>query len=66
MNKYITAILVTLSANPINAQLVQPAPKLVVSIAIDQLRTDYIEEFSALYTAEGWKKLMRQGIIYFS
>ena len=64
MNKYITAILVALSANPTHAQLVQPAPKLVVSIAIDQLRSDYIEEFSSLYTTDGWKKLMRQGMVY--
>lgn len=48
MNRRIlTALMVTLSATAA-AQSLQPAPRLVVSIAIDQLRTDYIEHFSPL------------------
>ena len=30
-------------------QTIQSAPKLVVNIAIDQLRTDYLEAFAPLY-----------------
>ena len=44
MNRYVTAILIALSTTG-TAQTLQPAPKLVVNITIDQLRTDYIEAF---------------------
>ena len=40
------------------------APRLVISIAIDQLRSDYLEAFSPLYTEGGLKRLMRQGRVY--
>lgn len=63
MNRYITAFLVALSATT-HAQLAQPTPKLVVSIAIDQLRTDYVDGFSSLYSASGLKKLFLQGCVY--
>jgi len=63
MNIYITAILVAL-ATTANAQLLQPAPKLVVNITIEQLRTDYIEAFTTLYTNNGLKKLLQQGRVY--
>lgn len=39
------------------AQSLPAVPRLVVSIAIDQLRTDYMEAFSPLYGAGGFKKL---------
>lgn len=63
MNAYITAILVAI-ATTANAQLLQPAPKLVVNITIDQLRTDYIEAYTPLYSANGLKKLIQQGLVY--
>lgn len=64
MNRRIlTALMVTLSATAA-AQSLQPAPRLVVSIAIDQLRTDYIEHFSPLYSEGGFKKLLREGRVY--
>ena len=34
-------------------------PRLVVSITIDQLRTDYLEAFSPLYSEGGLKRLLR-------
>lgn len=40
------------------------APRLVVSIAIDQLRTDYLQAFSPLYSPDGFKRLLRQGRVY--
>jgi hypothetical protein len=43
---------------------VHPAPKLVIGITIDQLRTDYLEAFSALYGDQGFKKLWREARIY--
>lgn len=42
----------------------QYAPRLVVSIAIDQLRTDYLEAFSPLYGNSGLKRLLSQGTVF--
>ena len=63
MNRYITALLVVLTATT-NAQLLQPAPRLVVNITIDQLRSDYIETFAPMYTSSGLRKLLQQGRVY--
>lgn len=41
-----------------------PNPRLVVSIVVDQLRTDYMEMFSPLYSDGGLKKLMKEGRVY--
>lgn len=43
---------------------IQYAPRLVVNITIDQLRTDYLEAFAPLYGAKGFKKLLAQGLVY--
>lgn len=42
----------------------QQAPKLVVNIIIDQLRTDYMQAFSPLYGQDGFKRLLNQGLVY--
>ena len=42
----------------------QYAPRLVVNINIDQLRTDYMEAFSPLYSTNGFKMLMQQGMVF--
>ena len=39
-------------------------PKLVVNITIDQLRSDYLETFALHYGADGFKKLLSQGLVY--
>ena len=39
-------------------------PRLVVNITIDQLRSDYLESFAAEYGANGFKKLLSQGLVY--
>ena len=65
MRQYISTILLAaLASGNIQAQSLQPAPRLVVNIAIDQLRTDYIEHFSPLYTSDGFKKLLERGCVY--
>lgn len=48
------------------AEDLQPrsAPRLVVSIAIDQLRSDYLEAFAPLYTDGGLKRLLADGRVY--
>lgn len=63
MNRCFTAILLAMTASGYGQSL-QPAPKLVVNITIDQLRTDYIEAFSPLYGQNGFKKLLSEGRIY--
>lgn len=66
MNKYISAIIIlaALSNADVRSQTLKPAPRLLVNVIIDQLRTDCIERFSPLYTSEGFKKLIEQGCVY--
>lgn len=40
------------------------APRLVVSITIDQLRSDYLEAFAPLYCENGFQRLLVQGKVY--
>lgn len=63
MNRYISAILIALTTTA-QAQVLQQAPRLVVSITIDQLRTDYLEAFAPLFGQNGFKKLLSQGRVY--
>lgn len=64
MNKYTAFFLAALSVAEMQAQTLQEAPRLVVNIAIDQLRTDYIEYFAPLYGPDGFRKLLNQGKVY--
>lgn len=66
MSKYISTImmLAALAGTEMQAQTLQSAPRLVVNITIDQLRTDYIEHFSPLYGEEGFRKLLQHGCVY--
>lgn len=38
--------------------------RLVVTIAIDELRSDYLEAFADSYGDEGFRKLYREGVVY--
>ena len=40
------------------------APRLVVNICIDQLRSDYLEAFAPLYSDKGFKRLLNNGCVY--
>lgn len=66
INKYISAIIIlaALSNVELHSQTLKPAPRLLVNVIIDQLRTDYIEHFSPLYTSEGFKRLIEYGRVY--
>ena len=57
-------ILAAVTAVSAQAQTLQPAPKLVVNITIDQLRTDFIELFAPLFGNDGFKKLLSQGTVF--
>lgn len=66
-NKYLyITLLAVLGFTPdILAQSkIQYAPRLVVNITIDQLRTDYMEAFSPLYGSGGFKRLLQQGLVF--
>lgn len=43
---------------------IQYAPRLVVNITIDQLRTDYLKAFAPLYGGDGFKRLLAEGLVY--
>lgn len=45
-------------------QVTEAAPKLYLNITIDQLRTDFLHEFSNLYGEGGFKRLMSGGKVY--
>ena len=45
-------------------QKIKYAPRLVVTIAIDQLRTDYMEAFAPLYGQDGFKRMLQEGMVY--
>ena len=45
-------------------QEMRNAPRLVVSIAVDQLRSDYLEAFMPLYSNNGFRRLFEQGMVY--
>lgn len=57
----LTALAATL---PAEAETVRTAPRLVVNITIDQLRTDYLEAFVPLYSDGGFKRLLDRGMVY--
>ncbi len=64
--KYLTALLVaSMCANEAVAQMKESGlPKLVVNITIDQLRSDYLQIFERFYGDGGFKRLMRDGLVY--
>jgi hypothetical protein len=61
---YIAALIATLYGLDIEAQTINLAPRLVVNITVDQLRTDYLEHFSPLYKQDGFRRLLQEGRVY--
>ncbi|MDR1004068.1 MAG: alkaline phosphatase family protein [Prevotellaceae bacterium] len=58
----ITSIL-ALTFSGLQAQSPATPPRLVVTLTIDQLRSDYLEAFSSLYGEKGFKRLLREGMV---
>ena len=52
MKGLLTSLITVLTFTGLQAQSLPAAPKLVVGLTIDQLRTDYLEAFSSLYGEE--------------
>ena len=66
-NKYLyITLLAVLGFTPemLAQNKIQYAPRLVVSITIDQLRTDYMEAFAPLYGNDGFKRFLQQGMVF--
>lgn len=62
-NRYITSLI--LATVCINGLLAQTAiPRLVVSITVDQLRSDYMQAFNLLYGEGGFNKLLNEGKVF--
>ena len=57
---YITLLSALVLANEAGAQTVPQAPKLVVSITVDELRTDHLETFAPLYNAYGLRRMLTE------
>jgi hypothetical protein len=61
MKGLLTSLITVLTFTGLQAQSLPSAPKLVVGLTIDQLRTDYLEAFSSLYGEKGFKRLWKEG-----
>ena len=61
---YITLLSVLGFSAEAMAQAIAQAPQLVVTIAVDQLRTDYLETYAPLYQQAGLKRLLAEGLVY--
>ncbi|MCE2616687.1 alkaline phosphatase family protein [Phocaeicola oris] len=61
---YILTSLFAFFALSLQAQNVSEVPKLVVGLTIDQLRSDYLDAFQALYGSRGFKRLKKEARIY--
>ncbi len=47
-----------------NGQVAPEVPRLVVSVVVDQLRSDYLQAFMPLYGDNGFRRLLQQGRVY--
>ena len=57
-------MLIMLSVFPAFSQQNLNFPKLYINITVDQLRTDFLYEFSGLYGEDGFKRLLADGKVY--
>ena len=62
--RLLTSLLAVLAVAGMQAQDAPAVPRLVVGLAIDQFRMDYMEAFSAMYGDRGFKRLWKEGRIY--
>ena len=62
INSFLIALLCCFQ--PLVAQDKISSPKLYLNIVIDQLRTDFLYEFSGLYGEDGFKRLLSGGRVY--
>lgn len=63
MRKLLLILLLISASLPTIAQSTPPKPRLVVTIAIDGMRYDYLLRFGAAMGETGFKKLIREGVL---
>lgn len=65
MIRIITSLVTIFTVGFLNAQTTSDGvPKLVVGIAVDQLRGDYLEHFKKSFGENGFKRLLSSGVVY--
>ena len=64
--RILTSLITAFVLTGLQAQNSSQTPKLVVGLTIDQLRADYIEAFSAMYGERGFKRLLKEGRVYYN
>lgn len=62
--KSIVAFFLSVMSLTAQAQQEIASPKFYLNIVVDQLRTDFLYEFSHLYCEGGFKRLLSQGRVY--
>lgn len=65
MRRFVASIVTILSAVQLVAQQLPEKPKLVVTITVDQLRSDLLHLFYEAFGETGFKRLMKEGTICF-
>lgn len=65
MRRFVASIVTILSAVQLVAQQLPDRPKLVVTITVDQLRSDLLHLFYEAFGETGFKKLMKEGTVCF-
>lgn len=61
---YITLFSALVLVSETDAQTAPQPPKLVVSITVDELRTDQLETYASLYNAYGLRRMLTEGAFY--
>ena len=64
MNKWLTTLLALLTVTGMHAEQQTEPPKLVVCIVVDQLRGDYLQYFAPTFGEKGFKRLIKEGLVY--
>ena len=64
MRKELFATILVLTMGGLQIQEVSAQTRLVVSVTIDQLRSDYIDAFNSHFGSQGFKRLLRDGRVY--
>lgn len=64
MNKWLSPLVAFLAVCGVQAQQLREAPKLVITIVVDQLREDYLYNFSPYFGEKGFKRLMNEGLVF--
>ena len=61
---YITLLAILGFSAESQGQIIRQTPRLVVSIQIDQLTSDALENYAPAYGTEGLRRLLSQGIVF--